>query len=94
MENTKQSLCHFNMNYYILVKLTDLGMLKCVEAHNNTFNDIKRHTCFKEYKLKEDENSYHRFIMWQFMEIFGEIAYELHEYVDMNILIDSNYLNK
>lgn len=94
MKNTKQRLCQFNMNYYILVKLTDLGILKCVEAHNNTFNDIKRHTCFNEYKQKQDKYGYYQFSTWEFMQIFGEVAYSLHLYADMNILIDSNYLNK
>jgi len=53
----------FNINDYVKVKLTDYGREKYREFWNK-FG-------LKALKLKEDENGYTSFQMWDLMQVFG-----------------------
>lgn len=87
----------FNLNNNIKVKLNDLGYERLAE-HNNHY--IKIHNQYHKdqskletadyNKLKADDNGYTDFLMWKFMNIFGEVTSQgLPEHFNMNILINN-----
>ncbi len=64
-----------NVNYYIHVKLTDIGRTELKRQHEQFIKDYpKMPDDLKEHKLpKEDKDGYSRFQLWSLMGIFGHM---------------------
>lgn len=65
-----------NLNDFIKVKLTETGK----EIFNHRFDELNkkyRHgmEIYKNIPLKEDENRYTEFQLWDFMQIYGHYMY-------------------
>lgn len=60
---------HINLNDYIKVKLTDLGK----DIYYRQLDDINKlyGTKYEPAPLKEDENGYVKFQLWDFMQLYG-----------------------
>lgn len=60
-----------NLNYFIKVKLTDLG--KDIYYHRfDKLNDYCGREVLKPRFPKVDENGYTKFQLWEFIELYGE----------------------
>lgn len=63
-----------NLNDFIKVKLTETGK----DIFNHRFDDLNKKLgkeVYKNISLKEDENGYVEFQLWDFMQIYGSYMY-------------------
>ena len=81
----------FNLNYEVLVKITDKGIKHYVENHNNIL-PLEYHTSFREFKKQANEQGYHKMQMHQFLDNFGNLGMRLPDYVELNVLFNKNDL--
>ena len=69
----------YNINYDILVKITEEGYEYLSQKHTSFFKNIgveKLHdTSVQYYKNKADENGYTKYQLWEFMNDFGIVTY-------------------
>lgn len=69
----KEVFLKFNVNDHIKVKLTEAGLRCWIENENRYIKQLREtETTLEELKSRSDENGYHEFQLWCFMEIFGE----------------------
>ena len=83
----------FNMNNYVMVKMTDKG----IEYYVNKYNEDqlpRLQISFEQFKSEADENGYHKFQMWKLIHYFGDQYNTLGDLINVNILIaDSDIIN-
>lgn len=63
-----------NLNDFIKVKLTETGK----DIFNHRFDELNeklKKQAYKNMPLKEDENGYTEFQLWDFMQIYGSHMY-------------------
>ena len=89
---TKQQFSEFNINSYVYVKLTDKGIEKWVKNHNELL-PFNSHISYKEFESRKNENGYHKFQTWDFIDIFGGLGMRSYKYFSTNILFHSDDLN-
>lgn len=74
----------FNLNEYVHVKLTDLGLEILRDEYRDTFSPLSQPTADKvdvhvARYVSAQYPGHHRFQTWEFMRIFGK-----HVYLGMN----------
>jgi hypothetical protein len=71
----KMKVYKFNLNYHILVKLTEDGYKRLMQDYNWVFDQYPNMAHLKQpleyFKSRENADGYVEFQMWQFMQIFG-----------------------
>ncbi len=83
----------FNLNYDILVKITDVGIKHYVVTYNK-IRDFEDHLSFNEFKKQADKNGYHTMQATWFLHYFGDLGMTLPNYVELNILFKEKDLEK
>ena len=81
----------FNVNYEIYVKLTEKGIEKYVKDHNNIM-PFKLHISYREFEERKNEQGYHRFQMWSFVDAFGDLGMQCWKFYDANVLFNAKDL--
>ena len=79
----------FNVNNDIYVKLTEKGIEKYVRDTNNIM-PFKMQISYREFESRRDEQGYHRFQMWSFVDSFGDLGMQGWQYYDTNVLFKAN----
>lgn len=66
----------FNVNDYVHIKLTPLGK-KVYLGHYNEYRELSYQPLMKRMPkyTKSEKKGYHKFQLWEIMQIFGEIIY-------------------
>lgn len=79
----------FNLNDNIKVKIKDRGYLHLYEQDNHYFGSSKyvKIKTIEERIAMADEDGYTTMQAHQFISYFGTLGFDLHSYVDINILI-------
>lgn len=80
----------FNVNDYVKVRLTDLGISILKERHDNLNNMILVNggKGLGEFELKRDEEGYTKFPLWDLMNTFGHVMVMGFEVpFDTNIIV-------
>lgn len=83
----------FNLNFDILVKITDKGIKHYVDNHNSIL-PFEYHTSFREFKSKANEDGYHSMQMHSFMDVYGNLGMRLPDYVELNVLFRKEELTE
>lgn len=75
----------FNLNYDILVKITDVGIKHYVVTYNK-IRDFEDHLSFNEFKKQADSNGYHTMQTTKFLHYFCELGMNITNYVELIVL--------
>ncbi|PRY29757.1 hypothetical protein CLV58_12519 [Spirosoma oryzae] len=77
----------FNLNDYLLVKLTREGYKLLAEDHNR-YSDLSFFRDPDSFAAEADENGYTKMQTWKFMNLFGSKSYIGGPHIyDTNILL-------
>ncbi len=85
-QSSSQVLIPFNLNHNIKVKLKDAGIEHYVRKYNSVM-PFHLHISFNEYKSKANNEGYHNFQLWNFLDDFGALGRLLEDLVHLDILI-------
>lgn len=81
----------FNVNHEIYVKLTEKGIEKYVKDHNNIML-FKFHISYREFEERKNEQGYHKFQLWSFIDHFGGLGMSGWEYYNTDVLFNAKDL--
>lgn len=80
----QDGLFHFNVNEKVFVKLTEKGIEKYVKDHNSIM-PFQMQLSYREFESRKNEQGYHEFQLWSFIDAFGDLGMQGWQYYETTI---------
>lgn len=89
-----KELTKFNINSYILVKLSDLGIIHYVQKYNNNDIPLWNQISCSEMTSRRNADGYHKFQFHEFLDMFGDLGMSASDYFETTVLFRSEDLEE